>query len=133
MKLRDIVNAMERIAPTRYAESWDNVGLLAGDLEQPASKALLCIDYTAAVAEEGRAAGCDVVIAYHPPIFEALKRIAGDSLIHDAILRGVGIYSPHTALDVADGGTNDMLADAAGLGERRAFTDLRRRRRRITS
>jgi len=31
--------------------------------------------------------------------------------------RGVAIYSPHTALDVADGGTNDMLADVLGLTE----------------
>ena len=33
----------------------------------------------------------------------------------DAIRRGVAIYSPHTALDVAPGGTNDMLADAIGI------------------
>jgi dinuclear metal center YbgI/SA1388 family protein len=30
----------------------------------------------------------------------------------------VAIYSPHTALDVADGGTNDVLADAIGLVDR---------------
>src|SRR6185312_9529328 len=39
----------------------------------------------------------------------------GTALAFDAIRRGVAIYSPHTALDVADGGTNDMLADAIGL------------------
>ena len=31
---------------------------------------------------------------------------------------GRGIYSPHTALDVAEGGTNDVLCDVLGLGER---------------
>src|SRR5205807_7780525 len=36
-----------------------------------------------------------------------------------AIRRGVAIYSPHTALDVADGGTNDMLADALGISPQR--------------
>jgi dinuclear metal center YbgI/SA1388 family protein len=30
----------------------------------------------------------------------------------------VAIYSPHTALDVADGGTNDVLCDLLGLVER---------------
>ncbi len=118
MKLRDIVNAMERIAPTRNAESWDNVGLLVGDPEQSATKALLCIDYTAEVAAEGKRNNCDVVIAYHPPIFEALKKIPSTGLIHQAIRNGIAIYSPHTALDVAEGGTNDMLADAAGLTDR---------------
>ena len=107
---------MEQIAPTRYAEAWDNVGLLVGDPQQPISRAMLTIDYTAAVASEAAVEKCDAIIAYHPPIFDAIKRITSDSLIFDAIRRGVAIYSPHTALDVADGGTNDMLADALGTG-----------------
>ena len=83
---------------------------------------MLCIDYTRAVAEESRNLNCDCIIAYHPPLFAAIKRITADgasALIHDAIHRGVAIYSPHTALDVADGGTNDVLADAIGLNDRR--------------
>jgi dinuclear metal center YbgI/SA1388 family protein len=118
MKLSEFIEVMEGIAPTRHAEPWDNVGLLAGDAGQQVSKALLTIDYTADVAAEGREENCDLVIAYHPPIFEAIKRVTGGSVIYDAIQRGVAIYSPHTALDVADGGTNDMLADALGLVDR---------------
>ena len=118
MKLSEFTTAMETIAPTRYAEPWDNVGLLAGDPAQDISKALLTIDYTADVAAEAREQKCDLVIAYHPPIFDAVKRLTAGSLIFDAIRRGVAIYSPHTALDVADGGTNDMLADALGLADR---------------
>src|SRR5688572_21322765 len=118
MKLSEFIAAMEAIAPTRYAEPWDNVGLLVGDPNQDVSKALLTIDYTTDVAAEGREQTCDLVIAYHPPIFEALKRVTAGSLVYDAIRRGVAIYSPHTALDVADGGTNDMLADVLGLVDR---------------
>src|SRR5579884_3963861 len=99
MKLAEVVNALEAIAPTRNAESWDNVGLLAGDPSQEISKALLTIDYTTDVADEGRRLGCDLIVAYHPPIFQAIKRITAGSLIFDAIRRGVAIYSPHTALD----------------------------------
>jgi putative NIF3 family GTP cyclohydrolase 1 type 2 len=116
LSLRELTDALEEIAPTRHAEPWDNVGLLVGDLQQNVSKVLLAIDYTPAVAEEGRSEHCDCIIAYHPPIFDALKRIVAPSAIYDAIRRGVAIYSPHTALDVADGGTNDMLADAIGMG-----------------
>jgi hypothetical protein len=47
--------------------------------------------------------------------FQAVKRVVAGSLVFDAIRRGVALYSPHTALDVADSGTNDMLADAIGL------------------
>src|SRR5256885_1053326 len=115
MILSSLLDVLEEIAPTRHAEPWDNVGLLAGDPQQTISRALLTIDYTPAVAEEARNKNCDCIIAYHPPIFDALKRIVAPSPIYDAIRRGVAIYSPHTALDVADGGTNDMLADAIGL------------------
>src|SRR5690349_11867627 len=118
MLVKDLIDAMERIAPTRYAEPWDNVGLLVGDASRKAAKAMLTIDYTPEVAAEAKAAGADVVIAYHPPLFQPTKRLTADSsssLIFDAIARGVAIYSPHTALDVADGGTNDLLADVLGL------------------
>src|SRR5437660_1682930 len=115
MQLAELVNVLEEIAPTRNAEAWDNVGLLVGDPGQPVSKGMLAIDYTGDVAAEARGEGCDVVIAYHPPIFQPLKRIRGDSLVYDAIRRGVAIYSPHTALDVADGGTNDVLCEVVGI------------------
>jgi len=117
MKLSQIIDALEEIAPTRYAEAWDNVGLLVGDREQAVTRAIFCIDYTPAVAAEAAAERCDLVVAYHPVIFDPIKRIvAGDgNVVFDAIRRGVAIYSPHTALDVAEGGTNDMLADALGI------------------
>lgn len=124
MKVADLVNVMEAIAPTRYAESWDNVGLLVGDPQQPVTRACLTIDYTAAVAAEARQQQCDAVIAYHPPIFDPLKRITADSAVFDAIRDGIAIYSPHTAIDIADGGTNDMLADALGLIDRQPLKPI---------
>jgi dinuclear metal center YbgI/SA1388 family protein len=121
MLLKKILAALEEIAPLALAEAWDNVGLLAGDPRQVISRVLLTIDYTTDVAAEGRNLNCDLIIAYHPPIFSAVKRMTADgpsALIHDAIRRGVAIYSPHTAWDVATNGTNDVLADAVGLVER---------------
>jgi dinuclear metal center YbgI/SA1388 family protein len=121
MQLSTIITALEGIAPSSLAESWDNVGLLTGDPSQSISGILLTIDYTQTVAEEARNNKCDLVIAYHPPIFHPLKRVVAGSLVFDAIRRGVAIYSPHSALDVADGGTNDMLADVLGLTDRQAL------------
>src|SRR2546426_7001936 len=100
MNWRELTDALDDIAPTRDAESWDNVGLLVGDPAQAVSKVLLTIDYTDEVAEEAKREGCDAVVAYPPPIFEAIKRVTGPGLTFDAIRRGVAIYSPHTALDV---------------------------------
>jgi dinuclear metal center YbgI/SA1388 family protein len=127
MKLKQIVDALEEIAPTRYAESWDNVGLLVGDPSQEISSAMLTIDYTPEVACEAAGKKCDLVISYHPPIFGGLKRVlsgGSSSLIFDAIRRGVAIYSPHTALDLAPDGTNDMLADAVGMTDRQPLKVL---------
>lgn len=118
MKLQSVIDALEQIAPTRHAESWDNVGLLAGDPEQEVSRALLTIDYTDEVAAERESLGCELVIAYHPPIFSAIKRLTAGHLVFDAIRKGVAIYSPHTALDVAEGGTNDVLCDVLGVSRR---------------
>lgn len=120
MTTQHLITAMEKIAPTRYAEAWDNVGLIVGDSSQSISKLLLTIDYTPAVAQEAQDRSCDAVVAYHPPLFDAVKRVTANGstdLIFDAIRRGVTLYSPHTALDVAPGGTNDMLADALMLTE----------------
>lgn len=118
MLLRDILPVLDTIAPLRFAEPWDNVGLIAGDPAAPVSRILLTIDYTSAVAEEAHREKCELVVAYHPPLFEAIKRIHASSLVYRAIRDGVALYSPHTALDVAPGGTNDVLADILGMVER---------------
>jgi dinuclear metal center YbgI/SA1388 family protein len=118
MLLKSILASLEEISPLHHAEAWDNVGLLTGDPSQSISRVMITIDYTAAAAAEARNLNCDLIIAYHPPLFSAVKRItaAGSTaLIHDAIRRGVAIYSPHTAWDAATGGTNDFLADCLGL------------------
>src|SRR5207237_1391413 len=89
-----------------------------GDSAADVTRAILAIDLTRAVMEEARANRCDLVVAYHPPIFDPLKRVVAGSVVFDAIRAGVAIYSPHTALDVAPGGTNDVLADAVEMTDR---------------
>ena len=120
--LQTILDALEAIAPLRAAEDWDNVGLLVGDPQQTVNRAMLTIDYSPDVAAEAAEAKCELVIAYHPPLFSAIKRITSaqpTDLIFDAIRRGVAIYSPHTSLDAAEGGTNDVIADGLSLADRR--------------
>ncbi|WP_394847755.1 Nif3-like dinuclear metal center hexameric protein [Pendulispora brunnea] len=115
MHVRDVVAVLEGIAPTRFAEPWDNVGLLLGDPSASVSRVLLAIDCTEAVADEARARGAELIVAYHPPIFQPLKRVTAPGLVFSAIRDGLAIFSPHTALDVAPGGTNDVLGDVVGL------------------
>ena len=70
---QSIIEAFDAFAPNYYANDWDNVGLLVGSPSWPAEKVLLTIDLTLAVLEEAIEIEVDVIIAYHPPIFEKLK------------------------------------------------------------
>jgi dinuclear metal center YbgI/SA1388 family protein len=115
MRVLDVVQVLERFAPLRYAETWDNVGLLVGDPAADCSRVLCTIDLTAEVFAEARRYGAELIVAYHPPIFKPVSRLVAGSIPFEAARSNVAIYSPHTALDVAAGGTNDVLADAVGM------------------
>jgi len=119
-RLSEVCAALGRIAPLSLAQEWDNVGLLAGDLRATIRRVLLCIDLTAAVVDEAVAGKVDLVMAYHPPIFRPVSRLHGhgrgtDAHVFRCLAAGIGVYSVHTALDAADGGTNDVLAGLCGI------------------
>ncbi len=119
--LSQVVSALEKLAPTRFAEDWDNVGLL---LEPHAARAvgraLLTIDLTEPVLAEALSHGAELIVAYHPPIFRGLKRLtqrtALERITARALAERVAVFSPHTALDAAPGGVNDWLCDVVGGG-----------------
>jgi dinuclear metal center YbgI/SA1388 family protein len=114
MTVQKIIDALETIAPLRFATEWDNVGLLVGSRDWPAESVMLTIDLTEPVLNEAVSAGVKMIVAYHPPIFHAVKSFTTDcgsaAVALNAARAGVAIYSPHTALDAAPGGINDWLA-----------------------
>jgi dinuclear metal center YbgI/SA1388 family protein len=123
LKLRDAVQLLERIAPLDLAEDWDNVGLLlepVGSAEREIKRLFLCIDLSETVLNEALELGADLVLAYHPPLFRGLKRLRAsvpeERVLVRAMEAGLALYSPHTALDAAQGGINDWLARGVGPG-----------------
>ena len=124
MNVGDLVRILETIAPARFAAAWDNVGLLVGDEATLLERVLLAIDCTAEVLDEARRGRANAIVSYHPPIFTGQKRFVAGSVAHDAARAGIAIHSPHTALDVADGGTNDVLADALSMTAREPLRRL---------
>lgn len=117
MKVRDVTRELETIAPLQFAADWDNVGLLIGDGDASVRKLMLCIDLVEPVLAEAAAAKAQMVMAYHPTIFKAIRRVTASSAptAYGAARRGIAVYSMHTALDAAPGGTNDVLADVLGI------------------
>ncbi|MCC7192846.1 MAG: Nif3-like dinuclear metal center hexameric protein [Phycisphaeraceae bacterium] len=118
MKLRDVLDCLRQLAPESLAEEWDRVGLHVGDPEQRVQRGMLCIDLTEDVMREAMHRRVDMIVAYHPPIFDPLRTLTTHSprerIIRHAIAKRIAIYSPHTALDAAAEGLGDWLAEAAG-------------------
>ncbi len=118
MKVKDIAAAIERIVPLELAQDWDNVGLLVGDAGRNVKRVLLTIDVTAAVVSEAKKLKTDLIVSYHPIIWDGLKKIMADGptgAVYDLIRAGISVFSIHTALDTVAGGVNDGLAEILGI------------------
>ncbi len=118
-QVRTIADFLERFAPSRLAEDWDNVGLLVGDEGREVSRLMTCLTITPSTAAEAIARGAALVVAHHPLPFRALKRLTIDTtigrLLLDLIEAKIAVYSPHTAFDSAADGINQRLARGLGL------------------
>lgn len=124
-----VLDVLDAIAPFRDAAEWDNVGLLGGRREWPASRAMLAIDLTDAVAEEALRLGVNLLVVYHPPIFKGIRAVAPaaespTTRLADLLAKRVSIVALHTALDNAVGGTNDVLLDPFEPASRRPLEAL---------
>ncbi|XP_067641307.1 NIF3-like protein 1 [Eurosta solidaginis] len=115
--LQNVVLELEKFAPLKFAETWDNVGLLIEPHKiRPIRNILLTNDLTERVMQEAVDESVDLIISYHPPIFAPLKRITQQNwkerIVSICLGEGIALYSPHTAWDVVPGGVNDWLASA---------------------
>src|SRR3989339_2115672 len=118
MKAKEIIKRIEQAVPLRLAQSWDNVGFLIGDLDRNVKKIMVTIDTTKAVLSEAIAQKVDFILSYHPIIWDGLKSITTqgpEAVVYELIRAGITVFSIHTALDVADGGINDGLAEIVGI------------------
>jgi dinuclear metal center YbgI/SA1388 family protein len=126
MKLKNISDFLEQIAPLRLQESYDNSGLLIGDPTKNVSKALIALDVTDAVMDEAVKDGCDLIISHHPLIFKGLKRLNGGNMVEDLVIKAikndVAIYAIHTNLDNVSDGVNGALAKKIGLKDTKVLS-----------
>ena len=118
MKVNQIAQIIEELIPLKLAQDWDNVGLLLGDANKNVKNILLTIDVTKEVVAEAKQLKTDLIISYHPVIWDGLKTITAggpDAAIYELIRAGIAVFSIHTALDVVQGGVNDALAEIVGI------------------
>ena len=119
VKIRQICDYLEAIAPVRLAEEWDNVGLLVGDKHRTLTRIMTCLTVTPETAAEAIEKSAELIVTHHPLPFRSLKRLTTDStvgrLLWELAGKQISIYSPHTAWDSAARGINQQLANSLGL------------------
>lgn len=121
LKVSDLVGIMEEYAPPHLKESYDNVGLMIGDLESSVTSILVALDCTLEVINEAKNRGCNMIVTHHPLFFIRPYSITKDSLLGTKVMEliksGINVYSSHTNLDVVEGGLNDIAAELLGFKE----------------
>ena len=134
MKLKEITNIIEQWAPLNWAEDFDNVGLLVGDSSSIVNKAIITIDTLENVIEEAIENNCDLIISFHPIIFDGLKKVNNknyvERVIAKAIKNNINIYSIHTNLDNHPEGVNFQISKYLELNKTKilipvSYTHLR--------
>jgi dinuclear metal center YbgI/SA1388 family protein len=117
--LADVVRVLDDLYPPSTAQSWDQVGLVAGDLTQPVRRIHFAVDPTLAVVEEARALGADLLVTHHPLLLRGIHSVATSgakgATVTALVVNDLALYVAHTNADVAQPGVNDALAQACGL------------------
>jgi dinuclear metal center YbgI/SA1388 family protein len=117
--VKDIQNALERLAPSAWAESYDNVGLLVGNPQQEVSGILVSLDCTEEVVQEAINQKLNTIVCHHPIVFSGLKKITGSNYVERAVIlaikNDINILAYHTNLDNVQDGVCAKMAEKIGL------------------
>lgn len=106
-----IYDEINRIAPFRTQDSWDNSGLLVGDRETEVKGVITALDITHEVIGEAIAKKANLIISHHPVIFTPLKKLSMSDPAVRMAAYGISAICVHTPLDKAVNGINDIIAD----------------------
>lgn len=121
--LSEIVDLLHGWYPLATADSWDAVGLVAGDPDQRVDKVLLAVDPTEPVAREAAEWGAQLLVVHHPLFLKGVHGVARTTpkgrtlgVLQDA---GCALLTAHTNADQAVGGVSEAMALALGLRDPR--------------
>lgn len=121
LNVRDIKNIMDVYAPEKLKESYDNVGLMVGDLNAEVNSVLIALDCTLKVIEEAKTKQCNLIITHHPILFKKPSSITKQTLIGKKIMEliknDINVYASHTNLDSVKNGLNDLLMKLLNFDE----------------
>jgi len=117
MKVKNLLNNLDNIAPFFLQESFDNSGIQFADLDAPVIKTLLSLDVTQGVLDEALENKANLIITHHPLLFSPLKQITKQKnpLLYQVITHKINLVAFHTNYDLAEKGLNDYVANLLGI------------------
>jgi dinuclear metal center YbgI/SA1388 family protein len=117
--LADVVDLLHTWYPPGTADSWDAVGLAAGDPVAEVGRVMFAVDPTLEVAREAVEWGADLLVVHHPLFLTAVSSVAATTpkgrTLHTLTAGGCALLTAHTNADQADSGVSESLALALGL------------------
>lgn len=117
MTVLEVLENLSELAPFEYAQSWDNAGLLVGDLSQEISRIYVAVDATEDIIDDAMIKGADMLLTHHPMIFSSLKKVREDDFIGRRIIKlvknDIALVAMHTNFDIM--GMADAAADELSL------------------
>ncbi len=123
MQIKEVIQHLEALAPSAYAEDFDNVGLLVGDSQTTVTGILVTLDTLETIVDEAIEKKCNLIVSFHPIIFKGIKKFNGNNYVERVVMKAIkhdiAIFAIHTALDNALLGVNDMMSQQLGLVNRK--------------
>ncbi len=103
MQIKTIAAVLDAWAPLRYAEDFDNVGLLVGNADNECTGVLVAHDVSVDVVKEAKAKKANLIVCFHPILFQPIKKLTGKTYVEKTLISAIenqcAIYAIHTALD----------------------------------
>ena len=104
MKCSQIIDVIEKTYPKEEAESWDNVGLLAGRYDKEVKQIYVGVDLSEAAIDHAIEMGIDMIVTHHPLIYSPIKSVTDGDFIGKRIVKllqnDISYYAMHTNYDI---------------------------------
>jgi len=127
-RLADVIAVLDQLYDPSWAESWDAVGLVTGDPDQPVRRVLFAVDPMREVVDEAIAGEFDLLVTHHPLLLRGVNSVAATTpkgrVVHDLIRSNTALHVCHTNADNANPGVSDALAGALGLQDTRPLNPM---------
>ena len=118
-RVREVLLALEQIAPTRFAFDFDRVGLQVGDSEATVNRSVVSLDRSLAAIDYAASIGAELLVSHHPLLLDPLASVTESTyearVARRLIQANINFIAAHTNWDSARGGINDALAHVLGL------------------